>query len=96
MVHSESGEELTYKLKTYWSDLEHIAIGQEIRFMFSNKEQKQIYHLELEDKPFKELRIIIRPQTRRHPFDKVKMYGKFGSSSSPTATDYDFKSFPLW
>ena len=64
--------------------------------MFSEKEQRQVYHLELKGKEFKELKIIIKPETRRYPFDKVKMYGKFGNESYPSSTDYDFKSFPLW
>ena len=87
---------MSYFLKTYWSDLEHIYPNQEIKFMFSEKEQRQIYHLELENKDFQELRIIIKPETRRYPFDKVKMFGTYGKNSQPSSTKYDFKSFPLW
>jgi hypothetical protein len=64
--------------------------------MFSKVEQKQIYHLELEGENFKELRIVIKPETRRFAFDRVKLYGTFGKDSLPSAQNYDFKSFPLW
>lgn len=53
--------ECEFELRTYWSDLEHIAVGMETKFMFSKKEQRQVYHLELEGKEFEELRIIIKP-----------------------------------
>lgn len=86
VVQSEGKEELTYKIQVYWSNLEHINPGQEVKFIFSEKEQRQLYHLELEGKEFKELRIVIRPTTRRYPFDKVTMYGKYGSDSNPTST----------
>jgi len=52
--------------------------------------------LELEGKEYEELRIIVRPQTRRFPFDVVKMYGSFGMESQPSAQKYDFKSVALW
>ena len=48
LVQSDSGEEIVYKLNSYWSDLEHIHVNEEVRFMFSEQEQRQIYHLELE------------------------------------------------
>ena len=64
--------------------------------MFSEKEQRQVYHLDLSGKEFKELRIIIKPTTRRYPFDNIKMYGTYGKLSNPSSTEYDFKSFPLW
>lgn len=96
MVQSDENEEISYKLNTYWSDLEHINLNEELRFMFSENEQKQIYHLELEGQEFKELRILIKPETRRYPFDKVKMYGTFGKDSNPSSQNFDFQSFPLW
>jgi hypothetical protein len=46
--------------------------------MFSEKEQRQLYHLELGNSKFEELRITIKPETRRYAFDTIKMYGKFG------------------
>lgn len=64
--------------------------------MFSKQEQKQIYHLELEGKEFHELRIIIKPETRRYAFDKIKMYGTYGKDSLPSAEKHDFKSHYLW
>ena len=29
-------------------------------------------------------------------FDKVKIYGKYGTEQIPSADDYDFKSIHLW
>lgn len=93
----ESGEdECEYQIKSYWSDLEHIELNTELRFMFSKEEQRQVYHLELEGKQFEELRIIIKPETRRYAFDKIKMYGSFGTESDPSSQNYDFKSVHLW
>jgi hypothetical protein len=45
---------------------------------------------------FKELRVLIKPETRRYPFDKVKIYGSFGKDSNSTSQNNDFESFPLW
>jgi len=45
VVECESEEEIEYKLRSYWSDLEHLTVGSEMKFMFSEAEQKQIYHL---------------------------------------------------
>jgi hypothetical protein len=64
--------------------------------MFSKEEQRQVYHLELDGKEFEELRIIIKPETRRYAFDKIKMYGSFGTESDPSSQNYDFKSVHLW
>lgn len=61
IVVESGGEDCEYELRSYWSDLEHIFAGTEIKFMFSKQEQKQIYHLELEGKEFQELRIVIKP-----------------------------------
>jgi NAD(P)H-flavin reductase len=66
-VQSDSGEEIAFKLNSYWSDLEHIHVNEEVRFVFSEQEQRQIYYLE----EFKELRVLIKPETRRYPFDNV-------------------------
>ena len=96
LVQSDSGEEIAYKLNSYWSDIEHILVNEEVRFMLSEQEQRHIYHLELEGQEFKELRVLIKPETRRYPFDKVKMCGSFGKDSNPTSQNNDFESFPLW
>jgi hypothetical protein len=50
-----------FTLRTYWSDLEHLAPGDSVKFFFSNKDQTQLYHLELKDTSFYELRIILKP-----------------------------------
>lgn len=38
----------------------------------------------------------MKPETRRNPFDKIKIYGVFGNQIEPTAEKYDFKSIHLW
>ena len=88
--------EIEYELKTYWSDLEHVKIGEEIKFIFSKDNPRQLYHLELEGLKYQQVRIVIKPATRRYAFDYIKMYGKFGKDSEPSSEDYDFKSFHLW
>jgi hypothetical protein len=64
--------------------------------MFSKSDKRQIYHLELEGKKFKELRLVVKPETRRYAFDKVKMYLTFGKDSHPSAEKHDVKSSYLW
>lgn len=65
--------------------------------MFSKTDQKQLYHLELDQKAdFQFLKIIIKPETRRNAFDQIKMYGTFGKDSLPSSSNYDFKSISLW
>lgn len=96
VVVDSGNEEMEYELRTYWSDLEHISVGSEVRFMFSKTDKRQIYHLELEGQEFKELRIVIKPETRRFAFDKIKMYGTYGKDSLPSADKHDFKSVYLW
>jgi hypothetical protein len=64
--------------------------------MFSKADKRQIYHLELQGQEFKELRIVIKPETRRFAFDKIKMYGTYGKDSLPSADKHDFKSVYLW
>jgi hypothetical protein len=64
--------------------------------MFSKSDQKQIYHLELNNSDFEILKIIIKPETRRYIFDQVKMFGAYGEKSLPSSSKYDFKSLSLW
>lgn len=45
VVVDSGSEEMEYELRTYWSDLEHISVGSEIKFMFSKADKRQIYHL---------------------------------------------------
>ena len=50
VLQSDNQEELSYKIRAYWSDLEHINLNEEVKFMFSENEQRQVYHLELKGK----------------------------------------------
>jgi hypothetical protein len=73
-----------------------MAVDKEIKFTFAKQEQRQIYHLELEGKKFEQLRIVIKPETRRFAFDKVKIFGSFGKDSQPSSDQHDFASVHLW
>jgi hypothetical protein len=70
-------EDCTYNLKVRWSDLEHLHPGQEIIFMFGT-EKTQLFHVELEDEEFEEVRIHLAPRATIRPFDSIKIYGKYG------------------
>ena len=83
MVHAPI--ELNYELRSYWSDLEHITVGAVEKFIFGKEGQRQLYHLELDGMQFQQVRIVVKPETRRLAFDKVRIYGKYGRDSEPTA-----------
>lgn len=49
-----------------------------------------------EEEEFDELRIYLVPRVTRRPFDRVKIYGKYGHEGEPTSKSYDFESINLW
>ena len=38
----------------------------------------------------------MKPETIRSAFDRVRIYGSFGHESTPSESQYDFKSIHLW
>jgi hypothetical protein len=76
--------------------LEHLKPGDDVIFIFG-KEKNQLYHVELDDEgEFEEIRIFVRPRVHRHIFDKIRIYGKYGTDATPTIQDHDFTSINLW
>lgn len=94
-VHVQCQDDCTYNLNAQWSDTEHLLPGEEVIFMFG-KDTTQIYHVELDDYDFQEVRIHLAPRVTRKPFDNVKIYGKFGRDAAPTPQQHDFTSINLW
>ena len=52
--------------------------NQDIKFGFKEEDPTQIFHLNLENLVFEQIRIILKPETYRRPLDNVKMFVNFG------------------
>ena len=63
---------------------------------FNSKLQYQEFHLTIPEENFKELRIVLIPQTLEKSTDRVKILGKFGTERFPTSRENDFESIHLW
>lgn len=60
------------------------------KFLFNDKNKAQIYHMDLTNEEFKEVRIVLVPETRRVSGDNIKIYGNYGFEKEPTVEQHDF------
>jgi len=70
-----------FRLNAYWSSIEHLKPGDVHKFMFG-QDTNQLYHVELSKYPtdFYEVRIILKPEVTRKPFDNIKIYGTYSAT----------------
>ena len=57
----ECSQECNYALYSYWGNIEHLKPGSEMKFRFTPKDPTQLFHIDLKEKKFTQVRIVLKP-----------------------------------
>ena len=67
-----------YMLYPYWANVEHLKPDSKIKFKFTEEDPTQLFHLNLKDETYEQIRIVLKPETHRVTYDNVKIYVTLG------------------